>query len=206
MHVTLISGSHRNGSQSRKVADYTAATITALAPEHSPEHSTDIIDLAGNPLPLWDGQSGKADSATGKVWGDFAVRLAKADALVVISPEWAGMVPPGLKNLFLHASPKEVGHKPAMIITVSAGRGGTYPVEELRTSAYKNNRILYIPDHVIVQNVGNVLNGATPADEADGYIRRRIAYSLQVLFAYGEAMKSVRASGVIHNPEFPFGM
>ena len=113
-HIVLISGSHRQNSQSSKIAAYAASNIKRL----NAAITTDIIDLAGNPLPLWDGEAGKADSATGKVWQPLAARLQKADGLVVISPEWSGMVPAGLKNLFLHASAKEVGHKPAMIITV----------------------------------------------------------------------------------------
>jgi NAD(P)H-dependent FMN reductase len=202
MHITIISGSHRNASQSRKVADFIATQLAAI----QGGHSSDIIDLAGNPLPLWDGMAGKSDSATGKVWADFAARLSKADALVVISPEWAGMVTPGLKNFLLHASPKEVGHKPAMIVTVSAGRGGTYPVAELRTTGFKNNRMVFVPDHVIVQNVNSVLNAGAPADKDDTYIRARLDYSLRVLLSYGAALQQVRVSDVAHHPDYPFGM
>ncbi len=199
-HIVLISGSHRQNSQSRKVANYAAANITRL----NPAVTTDIIDLAGNPLPLWDGEGSKPDSATGKVWQPMAARLQKADGLVVISPEWHGMVPAGLKNFFLHATGKEVGHKPAMIISVSAGHGGTYPVAELRMSSYKNSRIVYTPDHVILQNVTNILNGDTEADKTDGYLRRRIEFGLRTLLAYTEAFKSIRAAG-LDNPEFANG-
>lgn len=198
MRIVIISGSHRQNSQSRKVANYIAAQLEG--------HDTDIIDLAGNPLPLWDGQASKPDSATGQVWAGFSARLIRAEALVMIAPEWHGMVPAGLKNFLLHASAKEVGHKPALIVTVSASRGGAYPNDELRISGYKNARILYVPDHVIVQNAGAVLNGPEPADKDDGYIRRRLDYALQILLEYGQALKAVRASGVTENAEFPFGM
>ena len=200
-HIVLISGSHRRNSQSSKVANYVAANITRI----DAAATTDIIDLAGNPLPLWDGESGKPDSNTGKVWQPIAVRLQKAEGFVVVSPEWSGMVPAGLKNLFLHASAKELGHKPAMIVTVSAGHGGSYPVNELRTSSYKNTRIVYTPDHVIIQNCGGVLNGDIETDKNDGYIRKRITFSLRALLAYTEAFKSIRAAG-LENAEFPFGM
>lgn len=200
-HIVIISGSHRNNSQSRKVSDYISANISQL----DTATTTDIVDLANNPLPLWDGAAAKADSETGKAWQPIAARLQKADGFVVVSPEWSGMVPAGLKNLFLHASAKELGHKPAMITTVSAGRGGSYPVNELRTSSYKNTRLVYTPDHVIIQNCNNVLNGGAEADKEDGYIRRRIDYSLRVLLAYTQAFKTIRAAG-LENAEFPFGM
>lgn len=202
MHIAIIAGSHRTGSQSRKVADYIAAHSVAL----SPTHSTDIIDLAGNPLPLWDGEGTKPDSASGKVWKGFSERLRRADALVVISPEWHGMVPAGLKNFFLYAHAKDVGHKPALIITVSSGRGGAYPVAELRMSTSKNNRMLYIPEHIIIQNAEKNLNGPTETSSEDGFIRRRISFALRQLMAYGAALAEVRASGVTENAEFPNGM
>lgn len=199
-HIVIVSGSHRLNSQSTKIAHYAAAAITRM----DPFYTTGIIDLAGNPLPLWDGTAGKPDSVSGKIWQPMAAQLQTADGFVIVSPEWGGMVPAGLKNFFLHASAKEMGHKPAMIVSVSAGRGGSYPIDELRISSYKNTRIVYTPDHVIVQNCGSVLNGEAETDQNDAYIRRRIMYSLQVLMTYTQAFKSIRAAG-IENAEFPFG-
>ena len=72
---------------------------------------------------------------------------------MVIAPEWHGQVPAGLKNFFLICGRAEVGHKPALITTVSSGDGGAYPVAELRMSSYKNNRICYIPEQLIIRNV-----------------------------------------------------
>ena len=42
-----------------------------------------------------------------------------------------------------------MAHKPGLIVTVSAGLGGSYPVTELRISSHKNTRLCYIPDHVL---------------------------------------------------------
>lgn len=200
MHITLISGSHREKSQSIKVTRYIEAQLQKLGA------TTDVIDLMGNPLPLWDGLHGKEDSTSGKAWKPMQEKLQKADALVVVSPEWHGMVPAGLKNLFLFTSAGDVGHKPALIVTVSASRGGSYIVNELRTSSYKNSRILYMPEHILVQFVGNVLNGETEASVDDGFIRRRIGFALRQLLAYAQALISVRASGVTSDPEFVNGM
>ena len=70
-------------------------------------------------------------------------------------------------------------HEPGLIVTVSAGAGGSYPVTELRISSYKNTRLCYIPDHVIVRNVGQMLHGDQPAEEHDQALRGRITYSLR---------------------------
>lgn len=202
MHIVIISGSHRQNSQSEKVARHIAAQLPVLGTGIT----TDMISLAGNPLPLWDGESSKPESATGKVWPAMAATLKKADALVVISPEWHGMVPAGLKNFFLHAGIKDIGHKPALIVGVSASRGGAYPVAELRQTTTKNNRLLYIPEHIIVQNAHNVLNDGPTTTPDDTYIRERIVFALRQLLAYGHALQHVRAAGVTEHPAYVNGM
>lgn len=202
MQITIIVGSHRDESQSSRVGAYIAKDLT-----HSdPAVSVDTIDLAGNPLPLWDESVWQGDSELAAKWKPYRDRLRKADGLVIISPEWAGMVPPGLKNLLLFAGPKEVGHKPALIVAVSAARGGSYPVNELRTSGYKNNRLLYIPEHVLVQDVNDVLAGDTPASDRDAWLRRRIQFADRILLEYAKALTSLRASGLTDHADFPYGM
>ena len=92
------------------------------------------------------------------MWDPVSAELKAADALVVVSPEWGGMATPGVKNFLLNCTADEIGHKPALIVTVSASRGGSYPVAELRMSGYKNNRVAWLPEHVIVQHAGSNLN------------------------------------------------
>ncbi len=199
-HIVIICGSHRPQSQSRKVSDYIAGAIAKL----DKSMTVDLIDLFELKLPLWEGDGGFVPGKAA-AWQPIQPRVEKADGFVIVSPEWAGMAPPGLKNFLLHCSPKEMGHKPAMIVGVSASRGGSYPNNELRTSGYKNTRLVYTPDHVLVQTVKDVLNGETEADKNDGYIRRRIDFSLKTLFAYTESFKTIRAAG-LDNPEFANGM
>lgn len=202
MHYVLISGSHRQNSQSSRVAAYLDQRLKAL----EEGCTTDIINLAGNPLPLWDERAWQAGSELQQAWQPYSDRLKKADGLVVISPEWGGMVPAGLKNFFLFASGAEVGHKPALITTVSAARGGSYPVEELRISSYKNNKIAYLPEHLIVQFVEQKFVGEQPANDDDKYLRGRADFALRNLIAYSGALKSVRESGVVFDKQYPFGM
>jgi NAD(P)H-dependent FMN reductase len=115
-------------------------------------------------------------------------------------------VPPGVKNLLLLAGAKEVGHKPGLIVAVSSGRGGAYPVAELRVSGTKNNRLLWIPEQVLVQDVGDVLHGNEPAGDRDAWLRRRIDFALGILLAYTRALRPVRESGMTDHPDFPYGM
>ncbi len=202
MHIAIVVGSHRKDSKSSRVGAYIAKDLARI----DPSLSIDTIDLADNPLPLWDESLWQGDSNLATQWKPFRDRMRTADGFVIISPEWAGMVPPGLKNLLLFAGPKEVGHKPALIVAVSASRGGSYPVNELRTSGYKNSRLVYIPEHVLVQDVAEVLVGETPVSDRDAWLRRRIEFADRLLLEYARALVPIRASGLTEHADFPYGM
>ncbi|WP_415909885.1 NADPH-dependent FMN reductase [Oleiharenicola sp. Vm1] len=202
MKFFVLSGSHRAESQSLKVANY----VQAALPQEVAGAEVFLYSLSGNPLPLWDEATGGAPDA---LWDPISRELQAADALVVVTPEWNGMVTPGVKNFLLNCTAGEIGHKPGLIVTVSAGRGGSYPVAELRMSGTKNNRLAWIPEHVIVQHVEGNLNapdGAEGIAKEDATIRTRLRYALRVLGAYGAALRGVRASGAIDHQRFRSGM
>jgi len=201
MKIALIAGSHRREAESNRVAQYVEQQLQKMG-----INDTYSLSLSGNPLPLWDEDVWMGDEQWKTLWQPIAKELLSSDGLVVISPEWSGMVPPALKNFFLLCGADVLAHKPGLIITVSAGTGGSYPVTELRTSSYKNTRLCYIPDHVIVRNVGQMLRGEQPADEHDVSLRRRLDYSLRVLVEYAKGLRLVRSSGVIDLKAFPHGM
>lgn len=203
MKICIVNGSHRENSQSLKVANFIRAQL-----ENGICEQAGIFSLAGNPLPLWDESVWDAAPEWEARLQAPRAQLAAADAFVIIAPEWHGQVPAGLKNFFLLFGRNELGHKPALIVTVSAGDGGAYPVAELRMSSYKNSRICYIPEQVIVRNVEQVLN-ENPEDNdtrSDPWYRERITWSLRVLMAYAGALRGVRESGITVNDKFRNGM
>lgn len=204
MKITIISGSHRDPSQSMKVARHIQKTLV----EKALCDQAEIFSLEGNPLPLWDQGVWDGEQRWKTLLEPLNEQLSSSDGFVVVAPEWHGQVPAGLKNFFLLVNRFNVGHKPALIVTVSSGDGGAYPVAELRMSSYKNNRICYIPEQVIVRNVEKVLN-EEPADnnpDTDGYFRERIEWSLGILQQYAVALRQVRESGVTTNDKFGNGM
>ncbi|KAB0500543.1 NADPH-dependent FMN reductase [Pseudomonas lini] len=194
-HIVLLSGSNRSNSQSVKVARYLRDRLEKLELCDSSE----LIDLASSRLPLWP------EEDTGRVWNAQQSILKKATALIVISPEWNGMACPALKNFFLYAGLGELGHKPALLVGVSAGLGGAYPIAELRASSYKNSRIMYLPEQLIIRNVESMLNSEEPSDESDSRIRARADWALQILGQYDAALRTLR-SAIEHPPEFSTGM
>lgn len=203
MKITIISGSHREQAQSLKVARHIKAELDAGMVEE-----TALISLAGNPLPLWDTGVWEGEERWNRQLDPIRNELAASDAFVVVTPEWHGQVPAGLKNFFLLFGKNELGHKPAMIVAVSSADGGAYPVAELRMSSYKNSRLCYIPEHVIVRNVERVLNDDPGENnpDADAYFRARIRWALGILREYGTALRLVRDSGATRSEQFRNGM
>jgi NAD(P)H-dependent FMN reductase len=202
MKIGIIVGSHRKHSQSAKVAAYvknSLGRVTASAQVYT-------LDLAIQPLPFWDEGVWKGDSSWVNLWTPIGNELKQCSALVVISPEYHGMVPAALKNFFLLATKDEIGHKPGLIVSVSSGRGGSYPVVELRSSSYKNSRLNWIPEHMIVRNAEHVLNADAATTEEDRMTRERLDYCLRILVEYGRALTLVRESGVIDYKTHPNGM
>ncbi len=203
MKITLISGSHREEAQTLKVARYIQRTL-----EDGICEQTTLVNLANNPLPLWDTGVWDGDEQWTRLLNPIRAELASSDGFVVLSPEWHGQVPAGLKNFFLLFGRNELGHKPALIVTVSNGDGGACPVAELRMSSYKNSRICYIPEHVIVRHVESVLNEDASLNKpgADEYFRARITWVLPILREYAVALRQVRDSGVTETDQFKNGM
>ena len=203
MKIAIISGSHREKSQSAKVSAHIQQTLQSGICD-----DTWLFDLANNPLPLWDQGVWDGDEKWTEILTPLKQQLSSSDAFVIVSPEWHGQVPAGLKNFFLLFGKNELGHKPALIVTVSSADGGSYPVAELRMSSYKNNRICYIPDHVIVRNVEKVLNENSQDNDAnaDPYFRERIEWALNILKQYAIGLKLVRDSGVTETKKFNNGM
>ena len=116
------------------------------------------------------------------------------------------MVPSVLKNFFLLYTAQQFAHKPALIVTVSAGIGGSYPVNELRISSYKNSRLCYLPEHLIVREVGTIFNGKEDDNKGtEEYISKRADACLDILLAYSDALKGAREV-MPDMSDFPNGM
>ncbi len=179
LNLVLVAGSSRPDSQTAKVAHYLAARLRQQAVQ------VQVVDLAQQPLALWP-----ATDDAGH-WLGMAEQLQAADALIILSPEWNGMACPALKNLFLYAGRRELAHKPALLVGVSSGQGGAYPLSELRASSYKNCRICFIPEQLIIRQVETVLNGEQALDTDDQRIRQRADWALQVLLEYATALRGL---------------
>lgn len=202
MKYVIISGSHRQNSQSGKVASWLLRQLEKKG------NQVDLINLAGNPFPLWDPTFWEENSDLQKLMQPTLELLKSAEGLVIVSPEWGGMVPAGLKNLLTFLGQHIVGHKPCLLVGVSATKGGSYPIVELRMSGYKNSKICYTPDHLIVRDAETVMNDDSldSDNNADLYIKKRALFCLDVLETYTKAFIPIRENKEIFNNDYKFGM
>ncbi len=192
MNLLIISASQRTESQSAKVAEYLLSSNTLFSKVRH-------IELCKQRLPLWDGEetSKQQDDSD---WLAINSQLQAMDALVLITPEWGGTASPLLKNLLMMADAIDIGHKPVLLVSVVNGISGAYPIAELRMNSFSNNKLVAIPDHLIIRNVEEILNTFDESNLQQGSaitgrdtrIRHRIGYSLHTLLHYSRAMKSLR--------------
>lgn len=196
MNLLIVSGSQRKCGQSTLVAQRLLELAKTIF-----DSQIDILELADYPELLWKDQPNKTEI-------EAITRLRKvvssADAFAIISPEYGGMAPPLLKNFFLQSTVDEIGYKPAFLIATSAGQGGAYPIFELRGSAFKNNKIVFIPDQVIIRNVDKFNNDGDY--QFRNQIYTRLLNGLNTLHLFGRALLSERNKMININSTYSYGM
>jgi len=198
--ITVISGSSRINSQSSKIAHYVVEQLKAEF-----EQETALLDLGHSKLPDFDDSLFVKKEEWNAQWTQISKQLLSSNAFVIISPEWDGMAPACLKNLFHLSRNGEFFHKPALLISISAGINGAYPIMELRSSSYKNSRICYLPDHMIIRKVGETFNQAQAVDEHDHYYRDYLTYLLKMLLTYKEAFTLIHEAKIFNREKYPNG-
>ncbi|MFJ3664944.1 NADPH-dependent FMN reductase [Streptomyces sp. NPDC090106] len=120
--VTLVIGSNRHGRFGPVVADWLLGLMRArddLRPE--------VVDVADVPLPTTFDRTPEATAAL----ADVTPKLARADAFVVLTPEYNHSFPAGLKNLVdWHYG--EWRAKPVALVSYGGLAGGLRAAEHLR--------------------------------------------------------------------------
>ena len=175
--ILIISASPRLGSQSSKVSTAIERLLQNL---NCPSR---FLDISALDLPL----AGVAITAPNEALVALQNEAVAAAALVIVCPEWGGMATPSIKNALLLLTGAQIAHKPIMLVSVSSGVGGAYPIAELRAFSSKNSHALYVPHHVIVRHVESLFV-AQEKTENDIYIEARLSTALQELIIYADAL------------------
>lgn len=190
--ICIVSASQRPGSNSRRISD--------VLNQHYLGGQASLIDLQRDPLPFWDGDTPENTAVT-----DARSKAQAADGFVFVVPEWHGMVPAALKNLLLWLGASELAHKPVLLTAVSASTGGAFVIAELRGSGYKNSRLLYLPEHLLLRDANDLWQGHEGRD-SDAYLDKRARYAIDQLTTYATALAPLREQLTAGLADFANGM
>ena len=199
MDISVIAASHRENSQSKRISEIISSKLKII----NQSIKSQVIDLASSQLPLWSPKKKKEDVVWRDTWANISSTLNHSSGFVLVVPEYGGMATPQAKNLFLLCDKGELAHKPGLIVSISSGTGGAYPISELRSSSYKNTHIMWIPENMIIRSVEQFLPGMHGKDIPE-WIDNRFDYCLKLLLAYSKNMKPL--SKLINRKDFGNGM
>jgi len=125
-YIPIILGSVRRGRQSPRVARFLAERMRRTG-----RIETEILDLAEYNFPIMEERLHYRDDPPPGL-PEFGAKLARADALVIVAPEYNNGYPGVLKNALDYFYP-EYKRKPVGISTVSGGDfGGVNCLAQLR--------------------------------------------------------------------------
>lgn len=180
MKIVIISGSNRRNSQSIRISNILFQKLSFL------NINVSLVNLEKENFPFWQDDYDNLVSPHKKAFEKTSLLLKDAEGFIFVVPEWGGMVPSQVKNIFLLSSNNELAHKPGLIVSLSESMGGAYPIAELRSFSYKNTKICWIPEHVIIRKVKEFF------PDTDERLDSRLDYSCKMLVEYSKALKPVR--------------
>jgi chromate reductase, NAD(P)H dehydrogenase (quinone) len=157
----ILVGTNRAGSRTKAVAETVLKIYQDLG-----ESEIELLDLATVPLTfksqqVYDGPfDGPLQAAIDKI--------NKADAIVVVCPEYNGSFPGALKFFIDHWSfPESFEFRPIVFIGLGGRYGGLRPVEHLQQVFGYRNAFMY-PQRVFLFNVWDQLkNGGLSKEHLD---------------------------------------
>lgn len=147
--ITLIVGTNRPGSNSRKVARHIETIYADL------KVPLKVLDLADLPAEIF---SPTSYGEKPKSFQPFADTILKSDGLVIVSPEYNGGMPGVLKYFIdMLKFPESFEHRPVCFVGVAAGMWGALrPVEQLQAIFGYRNAFVY-PNRVFLPGIGNLM-------------------------------------------------
>jgi NAD(P)H-dependent FMN reductase len=125
-YAPVLLGSVRDGRMSSRVAKFIEGSLRATS-AFEPE----ILDLRELDLPIMEERL-RMQKTPSSVLVEFGQKIGRADALVIVTPEYNASYPGVLKNAIDYLLP-EYKRKPVGIVTVSGGQfGGMQALAQLR--------------------------------------------------------------------------
>ena len=183
--ITLIVGTNRPGSNSRKVAAHVEEIYAELkVPLH-------VLDLAQLPPEIFSPAS-YADKP--RSFQPFAEAVLNSSGLHVVSPEYNGGIPGVLKYFIdMLKFPESFINRPVCFVGLAAGVWGALrPVEQLQAIFVYRNAFIY-PNRVFLPSVNDLLDTHGRLKEAELLDRLKMQASGFIDFV--EKLKAINLRG-----------
>src|SRR5437763_2447945 len=160
LFIPIIAGSTRRDRQSIKVALFILARL-----QQRKTAETELLDLLEYDFPIMEERLHHRDDPPPRL-KEYAEKIDRADALIIVSPEYNNGYPGVLKNALDYLLP-EYERKPIGIVTVSAGGYGGITCLALLRLVTLGMGAFPIPENLAVSRVHETFaDDGTPKDPA----------------------------------------
>ncbi|MSU56670.1 MAG: NADPH-dependent oxidoreductase [Pedosphaera sp.] len=183
--MTLVVGTNRPGSNTRKVARHVEEIYAAL------KVPLRVLDLAQLPPEIFSPASYAEKPAS---FAPFADGVLQSSGLHVISPEYNGGLPGVLKYFIdMLKFPESFERRPVCFTGVAAGIWGALrPVEQLQAIFGYRNAYLY-PERVFMPGIGKLLDANGRLQDAE--LLGRLQKQADGFVTFVERMQGVKLRG-----------
>src|SRR5206468_2856694 len=180
--ITLIVGTNRPGSNSRKVAAHVEEIYAELkVPLH-------VLDLAQLPPEIF---SPISYAEKPPAFQPFAEAVLNSAGLHVVSPEYNGGIPGVLKYFIdMLKFPESLINRPVCFVGLAAGVWGALrPVEQLQAIFVYRNAFIF-PQRVFLPNVNDLLDDGGRLKDAE--LLERLKAQANGFVAFVEKLKGIK--------------
>jgi len=183
--ITLVIGTNRPGSNTRKVAAHVEEFYRELG---VPLH---VLDLAKLPPEIF---SPASYAEKPKSFLPFVDAVLQSSGLHVVTPEYNGSVPGVLKYFIdMLKFPESFEHRPVCFTGLAAGIWGALrPVEQLQAIFGYRNAYLY-PERVFLPQIYNLLDDSGRIKDAE--LLERLKKQAVGFVGFVEKLKGVKLRG-----------
>ena len=183
--ITLIVGTNRPGSNSRKVAAHVEEIYAEL------KVPLRVLDLAHLPPEIF---SPTSYAEKPRAFQPFAEAVLNSAGLHVVSPEYNGGIPGVLKYFIdMLKFPESFINRPVCFVGLAAGVWGALrPVEQLQAIFVYRNAFIY-PNRVFLPSVNDLLDTHGRLKEAELLDRLKMQASGFIDFV--EKLKAIKLRG-----------
>lgn len=160
MILTVLSGTNRPGSYTRKVAGYVESQLKEIL---ATSDQIKMLDLQNLPSEIFSNTSYREKPAS---FEPFKEMMLKTDGIITVLPEYNGSFPGVLKYFIdMLPFPESLQRKPAAFVGVADGRfGALRAVEQMQQIWAYRNAYLFQERVFITHASENVLENGCPKD------------------------------------------